>query len=197
MYLILKNHVKIVGEKVRDRFRKGVNTRNALGLSMFLHIFIAIAFASFLGGKYYAEHLTDTSSIEFELVTETDVESSQNSSSQLLGQAPNQLQKNGFNGTEESAGGRERAVSNRDASRQAVVTASLASLSELRESFNFIMHQVAADSVAGFSPVQGEAPNTEFYGAGTNDGNGIGSGSGIRIIIGGGLGGYCPPSHGN
>lgn len=199
MYSILRNHTKTMAQKLRNRFRKGITTRSALGISIFLHIFIAMAFASFLAGKYYIEHVTDSSSIEFELVTDSEVkfESNSNNSSlrdQLLGQKLQDFQKNGFNGTESSAAGSESSIAKNNTTRETVVMASLASLSELRQSFNFIMQQVSADSLSGFSPIQGEAPDTEFYTAGSNDGTGFGHGSGIGIIIGGG--GYCPPSHG-
>ncbi|MFQ5864399.1 MAG: hypothetical protein ACE5IW_04125 [bacterium] len=199
MYSILKSHTKTVAEKLGNRFRKGVTTRSALGISIFLHIFIGMAFASFLAGKYYVEHVTDSASIEFDLVTETDVKfendnNKSNPTDQLLGQKLQDFQKNGFNGTESSAAGRESSSSKPNTRNEQVVLASLASLSDLRESFNFIMQQVAADSAAGFSPIHGEAPETEFYTAGSNDGTGLGHGSGIRILIGGG--GYCPPSHG-
>jgi hypothetical protein len=190
MNSVLKTQIKATTEKIRNRFRKGVTTRNALSISLFLHIFIGMAFASFLAGKYYVERATDSTSIEFEFVTENDVKFQNNSTirDQRLGQ------NNGFNGAESSAAGSESSPSMPNPKREAVVMASLASLSELRESFNFIMQQVSSDSSSGFSPAHGEAPETEFYAAGSNDGTGIGNG--IRVIIGG-VGGYCPPSHGN
>ncbi|MFQ5824471.1 MAG: hypothetical protein ACE5JB_10485 [bacterium] len=199
MYLNIKHRTQHIVKQIRFRFRKGITTRGALGISLVLHIFIGMAFASFLAGKYYIEHVIESQSIVFDLATETEVKFQNNSNNsnltdKLLGQKlQKDFQTNGFNGTESSATGSESSISKHNTNRDAVVLASLASLSDLRESFNFIMQQVSADSLVGFSPIHGESPDTEFYTAGSNNGTGIGNGSGIRILIGGG---YCPPSHG-
>lgn len=196
MYSEWKYRFKNMVEKSQLRFRKGITTRGALGISLILHLFIGMAFASFLAGKYYVEHITESSSIEFDLVTDTEVKFQSNTydsnlSDQPIGQKlQNELQTPGFNGSESSAAGRESSIAKNNNNNKAVVLASLASLSELKDSFNFIIQKVSADSLTGFSPIQGKLPETEFYTAGFN-GNGFGNDSGVSISLGGG-GGHCP-----
>lgn len=190
----LTHPIMNVANRFRQRFRKSITTRGALGISILLHLFIAMAFASFLAGTYYIESIKEQEeSIVFDLETETNIDFSSNSSnsnlsSQLDGKLAENSRLSGLESSSSSGKGSPSAVVN----NESAVLASFASLTDLKESFSFVMQQVSADSLNGFSPVFGDAPDTKIFSAGFNDGNGYGNGrgSGISISIGGG--GHCP-----
>ncbi|RMD90659.1 MAG: hypothetical protein D6813_08835 [Calditrichaeota bacterium] len=182
--------------KGRGLIPRRFSTRQAIGISLILHIFIAMAFASFLMQKYHPEGSPlNTSPLVFDLQTDTKVKfESQNVNQDLDNltdgfNQPNEVVNNGFNGDAESAAGRASEALN--SNNQDVVMASLASLSDLKDSFKFIMHQVSSDSLNGLNPIHGDMPDASYISTGNADGTGAGDGSGVTITFGGG-GGHCP-----
>lgn len=163
-----------------------LNRRGALGISVFLHVFIGMALASFLIGKVVVEQQAETPGVVFDLQTNPDVDL------QRLQQKASSFeatvnQRNRPQQESKAGSGRPSLKVN----KQAVLLSSLASLSELKDSFNFVMQSVSADSAKGFSPLYGNAPDTEAISAGFGKGDGYGDGNGIRVSVGGGHG-SCP-----
>ncbi|MFQ5604397.1 MAG: hypothetical protein ACE5HS_14100 [bacterium] len=180
------NRVKVIRQAIKNRFRKGLSTRDAIGISIIVHIVIGSALASFLIGTMIVQPADLSQTIEFDLTTE---EVSSVKADQLNGQNSDQF---GVSNSEASKQvGRASTLTKGNMNRETTVMASLASLSELKESFNFIMAQVTADSVGGFSPAEGKVPGSEYNSFGLKNGDGFGAGHGAGIYIGGGL---CAPS---
>ncbi|MFQ5708679.1 MAG: hypothetical protein ACE5HO_14585 [bacterium] len=178
-----------------QRIYRGVSTRGALGISVILHIFILMAFASFFVGTHYIKPQIESATVVLDLQTERDVKDvklEKNINNQTLSgsNSTKPADVEGFNGTAADAAGSPSSVAKRSTNQQAVVLSSLASLSDLKESFNFVMQKTSADTTNGFAPVQGNAPDTKFYTAGSKNGQGFGNGNGgFSISIGGG---HCP-----
>jgi hypothetical protein len=78
-------------------------------------------------------------------------------------------------------------------SKHELFTASFSSLSALRESFNFVAHQVIFDSAGIFLPIEGTAPDTRALAEGLRNAIETGIRSG-RLGIG--AGGNCPAGGG-
>ncbi len=76
--------------------------------------------------------------------------------------------------------------------REAVMLASLASLSELQESFQFLIQELSVDEEGIFTPIQGDVPDTKVIADGLVNAKGFGGRRGIISISGGGSG-KCPP----
>lgn len=158
----------------RHIFPQRIRTREAIFISIIFHLIIAAALSSFLVGSFYVQSHESANSLEFELLTER---------IEIRAAAPKATAAQAL----ETVGGSSGA-------EQSAAMASLAGLSQLRESFNFIVHATTADSAVGFSPVEGKAPGTGFYGAAIGNGVGSGAGGGIHVVIGGG--GVCLPGPG-
>ncbi len=174
MYSKIKTYLKHVGTAMQNRFRGRLKTRDAIAISIILHLIIGTAMASFFSGALFVKPPEDLDSIEFDLVTE---KTNTPFSSQFAENSPSSESK-----------GRAGNPAKNTMNRKAAVMASLASLSELREAFSFISQQVSSDSSAGFSPIQGKAPSIEF---GFQNDDRFGSGNGPRVLISGG--GVCIP----
>lgn len=170
----LNARLKNIAFAIRNRFRRGIKTRDAIGISILLHLLIGTAFASFLVGTYYVTPSHPEQSIEFDLIAET---VKPTAADRLAGQVSDQ-----------TAGGAQSNSATGSApqtiDKQAILMASLGSLSDLKESFKFVMQQVSSDSL-GLSPLHGQMPSTAFYGAGSGGEDGSGHG-GISI-------GVCAP----
>ena len=76
--------------------------------------------------------------------------------------------------------------------KEAVMLASLASLSELQESFQFVIQELSVDEEGLFTPIQGDVPDTKVIADGLVNGKGLGRRRGIIRVSGGGNG-NCPP----
>jgi len=174
MYSKIKTYLKHVGTAMQNRFRRRLKTRDAIAISIILHLIIGAAMASSFSGAFFVKPLEDLHSIEFDLVTEK-------TNTPFSGQFTD-------NSSSSESKGRAGNPAKSTMNRKAAVLASLASLSELRESFSFITQQVSSDSSAGFSPIQGKAPGIEF---GFKNEDGFGNGTGPRVLISGG--GVCIP----
>ena len=77
--------------------------------------------------------------------------------------------------------------------KEAVMLASLASLSELKESFQFVIQELSVDEEGVFTPIQGDVPDTKVIADGLLNGKGLGGRRRGIISISGGGNGSCPP----
>ncbi len=171
-----------------SRFRGGLSTRQALVLSVCLHVAAAAVAGSIAWSSGALQPAADPT-ITFELVT-PDLDPKPIDPVQNNADAPRNLGK--ALGDPRSTS-RTLVAEQARVNKQAVVMASLAQLSQLRESFRFVVQQVAADSLGTFRPLEGKVPSTEMFTSGA-DGYGFGSRTGI-ITIGAGSG-HCPPGGG-
>ncbi|MCG8605069.1 hypothetical protein MJD09_08735 [bacterium] len=179
---------------VIDAVIQNLSFRNAIGVSIFLHVFIAIAVTSVFVNNRLMAPQSDTR-IELEISTEDEnipetardvgtlnILDNTNASTTSL---PSLSQ------AEEAASGAEPKTTN---DRDAIIFASLESLSELRESFNFLEATLTASVGSSLPPAEGEAPDVSGLGTGLRGGFGYGSGGrGVVIGVIGGGGGDCPP----
>lgn len=177
-----------------DKIASKLSFRNAIGISVFFHIFIAVAFASVFVGRHLIAPESDKL-IEFDLVTVKEVEVQKSTTSAL----PSLLDEIRATGsvqadlTQKAREGSNIAEVKPALNREAVIFASLASLSELRESFSFLEAELKVNSGSSWSPVDGDAPDVSGLAKGLSTGFGYG---GRGIVIGGfrgGGGGDCPP----
>jgi len=176
--------------------RKHISTRNAVWVSLILHFAFAMVFAAFYDGTSIPQRKGEKA-ITFELVDEHEIIHKQLQSSAVLpdetaGLNPKIDDKLGGKPKPrglKSSRSRDLVSENARKSREAVMKASLATLSKLRDTFSFAVHQITADSLGAFKPIQGEAPDTRVIAAGL--GKGVSLGEKIRAGIGGG--GNCSP----
>ncbi|MFQ5640112.1 MAG: hypothetical protein ACE5IR_19200 [bacterium] len=179
-----------------SHLRKGVSKKEAVGLSIFIHIIVSAAFGViFFKSSFLSEPIKETN-VEFELVPIEDMISEQNDFQTNDSDLPKDADKaqvvSKSLGDPTSSSAMlvaEEAKVNKDA----VMMASLSSLLELRESFNFVVQQISTDSVGAFTPIHGAVPNTSVLSAGALNGSGFGNRRGIIAISGGGNG-SCPPN---
>ncbi len=174
---------------IGERFRAGLSMRNSLLLSIVMHLVAATAIATFWAGTHLVEHANDNDEIVFELETIT---SEHNTSDNLSGKPADEF--GSTNPDASRASGKASTPVKGNMNREAAVMASLASLTELTESFGFITHTVVSDSLGGFSPSDGRIPGSEYDSFGRKKGEGIGAGDGTGVYIGGG--GFCPVPRG-
>jgi len=174
-----KKKILEVAGKLVSPFRSGSSNRpNAIGLSILLHVVVVAAIASFWATTVTMIPADQPTSIEFDLVAEQTppaVASSQSAKAQ------SQAGK---------AGGGERGqVTQSPKSREAVLMASLAGLTELKESLGFVSQPVASDSSSSaFAPMgSGSAPNTSLDALGKKYGGGSEGtgGGGFTVSVGG------------
>ncbi|MFQ5649804.1 MAG: hypothetical protein ACE5IY_07670 [bacterium] len=171
-------------EGIQGRFHRRVTPRGALGISLLLHVFFGAALGSYWVGARVAQQARHADEIVFDLQT---IKENPDLSGQQRAQASEEYGLPNREALE--ASGRASSVVKGNMNRDAVVTASLAALSDLRDSFTFITHAVAADSVGGFSPVNGDVPGSEYDSFGRKKGEGVGAG-GVSVVVGGS--GFCP-----
>lgn len=168
--------------RVLRQIDRVVTTRNAIGMSIGLHLLLGMALAALWTGNQLATHSEGADEIVFELQTikeKQPFEGVQGQSSEEYG-VPNQ--------DAAKASGKASNPVRGNMNKSAVVMASLTALTDLRDSFSFVTHAVAADSLGGFSPIDGEVPGSEYDSFGRKKGQGIGAG-GVRIYVSGG--GVC------
>jgi len=150
---------------------------------------VASLFASFLVTRAVVEPHHPANTIEFDLVSEPATKTVANQSETQKSQAASSASARAGK-TEGRPGALARSAQNRNS----LVMASLASLSDLKESFGFMANQASADSSAGFAPMHGTDPNSTLNSLG--DGkykDGLGSTGGVTISVGAGV---CLPGHG-
>ncbi len=163
--------------------RKWFSLREAVGLSILLHLMATVVVASFwLGNEIFKQPAIEPP-LMFELEPSY--------LSQSVGPT-NPVEQSGMSSltTEKQVG---TTGSRGNLSRDAFLMASLASLDELREAFTPALHPVSTDTVGSFSPLmEGTIPGSNGDSFGWHKGTRAGSGRGISISIGSG-GGNCPP----
>jgi len=171
-----------IGLAVQHRIRKGISSRNAVALSMVLHFGVALA----IGSLWVSNNLLSpdhSDGIVFDLTTVKEA-IKQNAQSPSEYGVPNR------EASKES--GKASNLVKGNMNRDAVLMASLTSLSDLRASFSFMMQSVSSDSIGGFAPLDGDIPGSDYNAFGNKNGEGHGFGNGA-VTIGGGRGGDCPP----
>ena len=191
-------HIKILqrlSKKIRNRLEKGfkIRTREAVAFSIVVHIFLGIAIAAMNRDKISGFRTEKEENIEFELVTVKDLN---------LASSNNQGKNNQANASSVTKAGKKIGLSsstskklvaeNVNVNKEAVMLASLASLSALQESFQFVIQEFSVDEEGVFTPIQGDVPDTKVIADGLLNGKGTGSRRGI-ISISGGRNGSCPP----
>ncbi len=157
------NSYKNTGEVIHNRFRKGLKTRDAVGISIALHLLVGMVMAWLFVGAFVIAVPQPEESIEFDLVFEN---ANHNSVDQSDGQKM---------GKSSLAGKSSKGFAKNPLDKKAILMASLGDLSALKETFSFAMQQITSDST-GFSPMSGKIPSTEFFGAGSENGKGTGRG---------------------
>ena len=193
-------HAKILHQlsnRIQDRFKKGfkVTTREAVVFSIVLHIFLGVAIAAMNRDKI-SDFITEKEeNIEFELVTVKDLDlknsSNQGNSAQANSSA---IKKVGKKVGLSSSTSKKLVAENVNVNKEAVMLASLASLSDLRESFQFVIQELSVDEEGVFTPIQGDVPDTKVIADGLLSAKGLGGRRGIISISGGGNG-SCPPRY--
>ncbi len=152
-----------IAQAIHRYFNSGLKTKDAIGISVTLHLIAGMAMTWFFVGTIVMTTPHAESSIEFDLISENaNINSADQSDGQKLGRS-SMATKN--------AHGSARNILD----RQAVLMASMGDLSALKETFSFAMQQISSDST-GFSPLQGKVPDTSFYGVGQENQNGTGRG---------------------
>lgn len=175
-------------------FQKGVSKRDAIGISIVLHFILGVAFALVYVSNPATMNTSKETNVEFELIPIRGLKPQRNNNQTSLYEIPKKADSAKRQAT---SIGSPSAVSKMlaDATtvkKDAAMTASLASLMQLREPFNFLIQPVTSDSLGAFTPIQGSAPDTKFLPDGSEDGYS----SRIRgavIRIRGGGNGSCPP----
>jgi len=183
MYTTIKAYLKTVQNSFHERFHGGLSIRKSLLLSIVLHLIAGGAIAAYWAGSHMAVHMASNDKIVFDLETI----SPKHDVDKLTG--PQAKEYGVTNPNAKDVSGKASSLVKGNMNRDAVVMASLASLSKLTESFGFITHAVVSDSVGGFSPADGDIPGSEYdsFGRKKGEGLGAGDGSGIRVS-----GGFCP-----
>jgi len=153
-----------IAQAIHRRFSNGLRTKDALGISVALHLLTGMAMTWFFVGTIVVTTPHAESSIEFDLsLGNANINSADQSDGvQKLGKS-SMAAKN--------AHGSAKNILD----RQAVIMASMGDLSALKETFSFAMQQISSDST-GFSPLEGKVPDTSFYGVGQENENGTGRG---------------------
>jgi len=191
-------HAKILRQlsnRIQDRFKKGfkVTTREAVVFSIVLHIFLGVAIAAMNRDKISDLITEKEENIEFELVTVKDLDlknsSNQGNSAQANSSA---IKKVGKKVGLSSSTSKKLVAENVNVNKEAVMLASLASLSDLRESFQFVIQELSVDEEGVFTPIQGDVPDTKVIADGLLSAKGLGGRRGIISISGGGNGNCTP-----
>ena len=157
------NSLKNIGKVIHNRFRKGLKTRDAIGISVALHLLGGMVMTWYFVGAFVVAVQHPEESIEFDLISE---KVNLNSVDQPDGQKM---------GKSSLAGKSSKGFAKNPLDKKAILMASLGDLDALKETFSFAMQQITSDST-GFSPMSGKIPSTEFFGAGSENGKGTGRG---------------------
>lgn len=149
----IKNNLVCFYGKWNETLRKGISNRKAIVVSLVLHLMIGVAMATFWVNTVYVKPAMRDRTIEFDL-TPTRKESP----TKNLAKAASQKSARGSQGSKAA-----RKAGGAKASRERVVMASLAGLSQMKASFNFIQNSVAsADSSSAFHPMSSNGPEVEL-----------------------------------
>ena len=171
--------------RVPSIFKSGFTFRRAMILSISLHIIGIAAVASISISKHLMLPVSKAIKVELELIDENTwdhqrVTYSSNPVSHL---------------SHISSKGESSSIKDSPLNKEEIMMSAFNKLSELKESFNFIMQPIKADSASKIAPIQGIAPDITSIIAGLNSGKDFGM-RGRGIINTGGGGGNCPPRGG-
>ncbi|MFQ5652480.1 MAG: hypothetical protein ACE5IY_21320 [bacterium] len=174
---------------ISKRLAHGISPRAALCVSLVLHLVGAGFLALIDIDKITGVQLFEDKAVLFELVADEDFEFDKNSSGEQFTRQNNssETEKPAEPHSSASNGPYAHVTGNTTVRRENLLLASLNTLDELRPSFNFMVQQVAADSVGAFAPIQGIAPDTKSLTEALT--------SGILKVSGFGHG-NCPPRGG-
>lgn len=175
-----------LNRKIQNALNK-INTKRAISLSIALHVMFGAAVANILvnGSTSHTQRAAEET-IEFDLTT---IESMTDLQFKKSGRS---LQEAGVpNKNADSKSGRNSTLLKGNMNKKSLMMASLAGLEDLKGSFSFIRQKTTADSLGGFSPVNGNIPGSAYDSFGNRKGENLGRGNGTIIISGGG---YCAPS---
>ena len=191
-------HDKILqhlSNRIQTRYKKGfkITTRKAVAFSLVLHLILGIALAAMNRDKIAGLMTAKEENIEFELVTFKDLDLKSNTSRKGNLQSNfSSAKKAGKKVGLSSSTSKKLVAENVNVNKEAVMLASLASLSELQESFQFVIQELSVDEEGIFTPIQGDVPDTKVIADGLVNAKGFGGRRGIISISGGGSG-KCPP----
>ena len=181
--------------KMKTRFKKGLKltTREAVTLSIVLHLFLGIAIAAMNKDKIIKLMTAKEENIEFEIVAvkDLDLKNSTNQGNSVQANS-SAIKKAGKKIGLSSSTSKKLVAEDVNVNKEAVMLASLASLSDLRESFQFVIQELSVDEEGVFTPIQGDVPDTKVIADGLAKAKGLGGRRGIISISGGGNG-SCPP----
>ena len=150
-------------QAIHWRFSNRLRTKDAIGISIVLHLLAGMAMAWFFVGTVVVTPPHTESSIELDLISRNaNLNSVDQSDGQKLGKSS-------------IAANKAHSSTKNVLDKRAVLMASMADLSALKETFSFAMQQISSDST-GFSPLHGKLPDTSFYGVGQENQNGTGRG---------------------
>ncbi len=190
-------HDKILqhlSNRIQTRYKKGfkITTRKAVAFSLVLHLFLGIAIAAMNRDKIASLMTAKEENIEFELVSkDLDLKSSTRRIGNVESNSSS-VKKVGNKVGLSSSTSKKIVAENVNVNKEAVMLASLASLSELQESFQFVIQELSVDEEGIFTPIQGVAPDTKVIADGLVNAKGVGGRKGV-ISISGGRNGNCPP----
>ncbi len=161
---------RAAGHGVRQQISK---RSNAIAISVFLHLAVGTAIASFWVATVYVNPPDQEATIEFELVAEHALSSTVNPADVLSSQS-----------AQSSSGGRATKLAHTKETAETIMMSSLASLSELRTSIGFLT-QATTDTVSGMSPMLGADPTVDLEALGGKYGSGVGGGNGVTVLVSG------------
>ncbi|NIR48116.1 hypothetical protein GWO43_06660 [candidate division KSB1 bacterium] len=193
MKVVKRTDLKQMIAQIQAHFRKGISKQEAIGMSIVLHLVLGLMFGAPYMNDASVMQTAEEDKLVLDLVRGEVIAVRRPAERQKDMKAPRKLGKKMGSSERDS---KMFIAEEAKVDKRAVMMASLSSLVELRESFNFVIQQVSADSIGAFTPIQGSAPDTKFISDGSENGNGFGSRSGIISITGGGRG-SCPPGGGD
>jgi len=182
MHALLKSNYTNLISAICSLLPKSISFRSAVGVSLILHVGLAFVATALLFSKQLMAPPTDEVNIPIELITPPEIEVEKTS-------LPDKPVYDRFQSENPGA---NQAAENQLAYQQARL---LASLTDLKESFNFITQPVKADSMSGFTLIMGSAPDVQALSESLIRAREQGK-TGRGTIIGVGSGGNCPPNDG-
>jgi hypothetical protein len=165
-------------------FRRGINMREATVVSICLHgVIVAAATVLLIDQPRLIGPPIKELNLELEVIAE------EAPIPQQTFDSINPVESRADDQAFESGSMSSNADGGVPSANEAFLMASLNTLSAMKESFNFVTHEIVSDSVGAFLPMQSSAPDIRSLADGLNTAIAIGVRSG-RIGIGGG--GNCP-----
>lgn len=153
----LKHSFKQFSNLISNRFRKSINRRDAIGLSIFLHILIVLFFTSIFSAGLEDIALTkaEEDSIELEFIEEEKIKYSNDLTGSHVTNNVDGVNQTISESNASASGNSETSSTKKvDVAMESFMMQSLASLSEMSATFKFVRQQVAADSLNAIALIQ-------------------------------------------